>query len=436
MDDFRPPLRFERTVAGERLVLPRRRARKTLGALAFTTVLGAFFVGVPGWAMGWPALQELASDAPLATKGARALLVLFTLPFVLIGLGVGAGPWIILLSRTKLYLEQDELRVFRGIGPLGFSRRRTTRGITGLEIEVGTSRTNGGPRKPMNNFATLVANYGDEAKPFHVAVGYPREFLRDLADLLRDKLQPRGWTTAEPTLTITESLSDDEDDADDPRHGYPATPDGVDGEPIPPQPAKSTITVETIGHRIAYRVPPRGLLRGSHGMWFFALFWNGITWLFVFAALFGDIETDSGAPPPWYFLYPFLALFVAIGAALAYQAIRMGTRRVLLEVDRVSDPPALRLTDRNWVRRTAFDFRPGDVTAVRVANSGMSSNDTPVKHLKIHLSERAADPLPRRFRKSRELGLFVERKQDELRWLAARLRYDLRVPRNPPREDG
>ncbi|MEM7578030.1 MAG: hypothetical protein AAF328_11230 [Planctomycetota bacterium] len=425
MRDLPPRLDFQRTVSGQRLTLPRRRAGKGLIALLITTLFGAFFAGVPTATFILPALQELLDrETSGPARGFSFFGFAMALPFLIIGTSVALGPWLVMLSRTTLILEHDELRVFRGIGPFGFSRRRTTRNLAGFEVEVGTSRSNGGPAKPMNNVAMLVAKYRDDAKPFYLAVGYPRDLMNELAESLRETLQPRGWTTAEPQLTITESVGRGD------RESSPA-PTSHD-ESIPEQPAKSKITFEEHGRRAIYAVPPRGLIRGSHGLWFFALFWNAITWGFVVAALSGTVEWEGGNAPPWYFLIPFLGVFVLIGLVVAYHAVRMGTRRVRFEIDRVTDPPSLRLTDRHWLRHTVIDLHPGDLTAVRVAHSGLSSNDKPVKHLKLHVTPRVAENLPKRFRKNAEIGLFVERKENELRWLAARLRQDLQVPANPP----
>ncbi|MEM8782676.1 MAG: hypothetical protein AAGE65_07430 [Planctomycetota bacterium] len=424
MRDLPPRLDFERTVAGQRLVLPRRRLGKTIAALLFTTLFGGFFAGMPLFAFVLPAIEELRGDADAISKGFSVFGLLFCVPFLVIGSGVALVPWLALLARTTIYLEHDEIRVFCGVGPIGFSRRRTTRGLAGFEVEVGTSRTNDGPTKPMKNFATLIAKYDDNTKPLHIAVGRPRDFLHRLAESLRETLQPHGWTSSEPTLTITESLSG-QSEARDKSVSPPAE------ETIPDQPAFSKITVEDSGQRTIYDVPPRGLIRGSHGLWFFALFWNAITWFFVWAAFIGDVEWEGGEAPPWYFIGPFLSVFVIVGLIVAYLAARMGTRRARFEIDRATDPPTLRLTDRHWLGHTVIDLHPGDLTAVRVAFSGMESNDRPVQHLKLHVTPRVAENLPKRFRKKREIGLFVERKEPELQWLAARLRKDLKVPAAP-----
>ncbi|MEM1098084.1 MAG: hypothetical protein AAGH92_04780 [Planctomycetota bacterium] len=425
MRDLPPRLNFERTVAGQRLKLPRRRLGKGIFVVLGITVFGALFAGFPTAGFILPAIRTLLEgDSEGASAGFSLFGFAMALPFLIIGSAIAVGPWMFLLSRTTLFLEHDRLRVFRGIGPIGFSKQRSTDGLTGFEIEVGSSRTNGGPAKPIESMVNLKAVYEGKQDPFYVAFGYPQAAMRELADVLRDTLQPRGWSTREPELSVTETLSG----ADRPVAARGYDPD----EPIPDQPDASNIVAEPTASGIAYRVPARGIRKGSRGMWFFALFWNGITWTMVIAFALGNVEMDSGDVPPWYVAVPFLGVFVLSGVAVAYYAIRMGTRSVLFDITGSADRARLLLEERHAFGQTHVELTQRDLTAIRVAPSGVSENDTPINQLTLHVTEDAATYLPKRWSKKGQVGLLMERDDDELRWLAARLRRDLQVGSMPP----
>ncbi|MEM1446392.1 MAG: hypothetical protein AAGF84_10075 [Planctomycetota bacterium] len=428
MRDLPPRLDFHRTVAGQRLKLPRRNLGKGVLVLVGTTVFGALFAGFPTAGFILPAIRTLLDEnASGATQGFSFFGFAMALPFLIIGSAIAIGPWLLLLSRTTLFLEHDQLRVFRGVGPIGFSRTRGTDGLTGFEVEIGSSRTNGGPAKPIESMVNLKAMYEGDAEPFYVAFGYPQATMRELADVLRDTLQPRGWTTDEPQLSVTETLSG----ADDPV----VTTEFAANESIPAQPDESDIVAEPSASGIAYRVPARGIIKGSRGLWFFALFWNGITWTMVIAFTLGNVEMDSGDVPPWYVAVPFLGVFVLSSAAMAYYAIRMGTRSVRFEVTGVGERTRLMLEERHAFGQTRVELSHGDLTAVRVAPSGVSENDRPINQLTLHVTEDATTSLPKRWAKKGKIGLLLERDDDELRWLAARLRHDLQVGSIPPADE-
>lgn len=427
MRDLPPRLHFERTVAGQRLKLPRRSLGKGIFVVLGMTVFGALFAGFPTAGFILPAIRTLLEgDSEGASAGFSFFGFAMALPFLIIGSAIAVGPWMFLLSRTTLFLEHDRLRVFRGIGPIGFSKQRSIDGLTGFEIEVGSSRTNGGPAKPIESMVNLKAIYEGKQDPFYVAFGYPQAVMREVADVLRDTLQPRGWSTREPELSVTETLSG----ADRPV----ATPGYDPDEAIPDQPDGSNIVAEPTASGIAYRVPARGIRKGSRGMWFFSLFWNVITYAVLAALMFGEVE-EGADDMPWYIAVPFFGVFIAVGLGTAYAAIRMGTRSVQFDITGSVARAHLLLEERHAFGQARVELTQRDLTAIRIAPSGVSENDTPINQLTLHVTEDAATYLPKRWSKKGKIGLLMERDDDELRWLAARLRRDLQVGPMPPVDD-
>lgn len=413
------PLRFEPDTAGQALTLPRRRYGKGAFALLLLTAFGLVFAGLPGYFLTADARDTFNQHGTLPWTS--LLPALFALPFVAIGLALALGPWLALLVRTTIRLVGDELLVRDHLGPFGWTRRRAINDLHGFKIDVGSSSTNDGPAKPMKNFATLTADCGEGAMPFVIAAGYPRALVNELANTLADKLQTHGRLGPERELTVTESISGIDDDIDDPS----ATADAP--EVIPPQPDTSTIMVKEHAAGVSYYLPPRGVWKGSRGLMFFAVLWNGFITVFIAITLISGKQPtyeSSGQPVPWYIVALLMGLFVAIGAALLLGALHAGKRRAILDISRTPVGPALLIARESIFGKKTTDLPPGHVTAIDVGPSGTKVNDQPVYHLKISLSQEAQATHPKR---KNPLGLFAERDDEELRWLAARLRHDLHV---------
>ncbi len=459
MRDLRSPLMFEPTVAGQRVVLPRR----GVGKGSFVTFLfGLAFAGVPGYFLGYQNLREMIDDGAFSLFAFVPML--FCLPFVLIGGALVLSTLGLWLTRTTIRIEGDELIVKDGLGPFGLTRRRHADDLAGFKIDVGASRTNGGPSKPMDHFASLTASlaeppnpdHGPDGKkrmPFAIAIGYPRDLLHDLADQLAEAFRTTGRLGPERELTVTEDVKDLDHDDDD---FALDTPDSV-----PDQPADSTITIEAQPHGVTYHAPAKGVVKGSSGFFTFGLIWNAIVFAILGVIFFGEPTTENGQPINWSSIVPILIVlaFVAVGVGMMYAALRMGTRHVTLKVlhndthaprdhHRAASTADLFIEEAHLFGKKQYDLPAGSVAAIRVGHSGMSNNDEPVNNLRVTLTPEAsaqakdsAKAAPRfhdpdesakpRKTKAKTLGFFTERDDDELRWLAARLRADLNVPRNP-----
>ena len=152
----------------------------------------------------------------------------------------------------------------------------------------------------------------------------------------------------------------------------------------------------------------------------------------------------------WYFGVPFFGLFIGVGMAFLYAALRMGTRRVTLKVirdarlandDSNTSTADLLIEQANIFGKKHFDLPAGSVRHGACRPQRHGRRRPPHKPTPDHPHPEAArqadgyaDP-PRRDgenesrTKTKTLGFFTERDDDELRWLAARLRQDLRVTR-------
>jgi hypothetical protein len=191
---------------------------------------------------------------------------------------------------------------------------------------------------------------------------------------------------------------------------------------VPQPPANTTIKIDRFSDGLTITVPPAGLWRGTRGLFFFALIWNGfisvITAVFVLA-MFSSKTPDRIA----YFIFPaFMSLFWLVGIGLLLGAINMGRRQAAIAVT------AGRLM---VIQSGPFGTKQRDWAAEQIAKlfagpSGMEVNEAPVLELQIVGSD------------SKKFGLLAGRSDDELKWMAAELRAALSLetptpaPSNPP----
>lgn len=117
------------------------------------------------------------------------------------------------------------------------------------------------------------------------------------------------------------------------------------------------------------------------------------------------------------FNLPFLfAGCVALAIGLLTSSIHMGRRTAALEVD----AGRLRVETRGLFGTKRREWTRADINAIRADASGMEVNERPVIELQIHPCA------------GKKMGLLAGRKEDELCWMASRLRRALNVPaRNP-----
>jgi hypothetical protein len=267
--------------------------------------------------------------------------------------------------------------------------------IRKLEIAATTSKTGTAPPKPIGNFSGLTAEFEDGSKKL-VVLGYPKDWLLAIAGELKGYVGRGAFSTASTQVEVVEKTSEDEAEND-----------------VPQQPADSRVQVEERGAGVRLIVPPAGIWRGSKGLFFFALFWCGFMAMFTGFSVFAGNKDSGGVPLAFWF---FIPAFWLIGLGLLAGAINMGRRIATL----TAEGGQLRIETKNLFGAKQLEWRRDEIAAIRADASGMEVNDHPVIELQIHPCA------------GKKVGLLAGRKEDELSWMATRLRQALKVPARKP----
>lgn len=179
------------------------------------------------------------------------------------------------------------------------------------------------------------------------------------------------------------------------------------------QPPDSRVQLEEHAGGICLMVPPAGVGRGSKGLFFFGLVWCLAMVLFTAMAVY--VIPNQNTQGPTALLWVFLLVFWLIGIGLLLGALNMGKRSAVLTADR----DRLTVEVRGLFGAKQREWRRDELEAIRADASGMVVNNRPVVELQIHP------------RAGRKVGLLAGRNEDELRWMAGRLRSALRLPARP-----
>lgn len=318
---------------------------------------------------------------------------LMGLPGLAVGLGLMVLGIAILANSmsSEIVVGEGMIRAVERIGPIPLRRSRRVGQLTRLVVGKGAMTVTDRNRRTTTTLAgdwtTLHAEVST-GKPFLLLIGYPYEVVRPLADTLAAGLS-LGLHTAENGTTAAMEVIEPEAEA-------PAADIEI------PKPPGTDILLLMQPHGLAISVPPRGLRKGSAGLFFFSLMWNGFMTVMTVATI------RSHPPVP---IYLFMVSFWAIGLGLLAGAIHMGKRKILIAV--VNDVLACRTISpfRTSERKVALT----DITAIQVGPSGIEVNDRPIMEVQI---------IPG---KGRKIGLLSNRTAEELDWVARVLRQHLRA---------
>jgi hypothetical protein len=178
-----------------------------------------------------------------------------------------------------------------------------------------------------------------------------------------------------------------------------------------PQPENSPITIERFLDGLTITVPPAGLWKGTHGLFLFAILWNGFMGVFTPLLLVG-IFTGKGVEKGAVLIAPaVLSIFWLVGIGILLGALNMGKRRAAIAVTggalMVIQTGLFGTKQRQWV---AMEIR-----RICAGHSGMEVNDRPILELQIY-GQGAA-----------KFGLLAGRTDEELNWIASELRVALGV---------
>ena len=178
-----------------------------------------------------------------------------------------------------------------------------------------------------------------------------------------------------------------------------------------PQPANSPITIERFSDGLTITVPPAGLGKGTHGLFAFAILWNGFMGVFTPLLLIG-VFSGKGVEKGAALIAPaVLSLFWLVGIGILLGALNMGRRRAAIAVTggalMVIQTGIFGTKQRQWVAT--------EVRKICAGQSGMEVNDKPILELQIYGQSGG------------KFGLLAGRADEELRWIASELRTALGI---------
>jgi hypothetical protein len=328
-----------------------------------------------------PILEHHGSPVEWVGLAFVSLFVLVALmPF---GLGL-----LIMAGRTRLVVERDRIIITEIAGPIRKRRKVKLQDMERLEL-VGSAGTASLPGflQDLGGLGARLKN----GKKMLLLLGYPRDWLEPLAQELSGLMQIQGA----PVKIEHVSLAPDS--------STPALEETVD------KPAASRIEAKPGSNGLTLEIPPAGLRRGSKG-----LFTMGVIWcLFMAVFTFGWSRAGKASVPLG--VWGFIAVFWLIGLTMLTSALNMARRRATF----AAENGGLKIEQNGLFGAKAWQWRPGEIAAIRVGESGMRVNNVPVLELQVHPVQ------------GRKKGFFGGRDEAELRWLASQLRRTLRVSADP-----
>jgi hypothetical protein len=348
------------------------------------------FVWSPAHAL-WQTLQKWLHES---TGSVDKISVFFELPFILFGCIPMVIGLVILFGRCRVEWKEGRLRVTEILGPFRWTRRLPRKPVRKLEVAASTTRSGSSPPRQFARFSALAVVFEDDTKKMLV-FGYPKDWLLGMAEELKGCIGGGGISTSASRVEVVETSSLNENDED-----------------VVPRPAGSRVQVEERVNGVQLTVPPAGLQAGSKGLFFFALLWCGFMAVFTTVMIFSGLKTEGGSAVNVLFPILFVLGFWGIGIGLMAVSINLGRRTATLEVG----GGQLRIETKSLFGMKHWEWKREDVTAIRADDSGMRVNHRPVIQLQIHP------------RVSKKVGLLTGRDEDELRWVATRLRRALNVP--------
>lgn len=416
--------------------LPRRKLGpwRLLGVIPL--LLGLFVVLVP-----FRLLHGVMDDPGTSVS---LLLAGITLLFAAVGLLPAAVGLTLIAGSSRLTLKGDRAIVSEGIGPL---RKRWKRRLDDLRGVV-AGMPSGGSKHEFRHMQQIdparlgvmrmpglakpvscVVLVFESQSPLVAALGYPHETAAALAEDLAGvvTMDHREALFAErggPVRLLVADAATAIDVSDDSlatafTTGM-ATAEGStaigtdDAEPteavIPPKPSESRCTLDVRDDGLQIIVPPVGLIKGSKGMFVFAIVWLLFTGGIGVVLVGGGIGSGGGV---FEVLFPLLLLlvFVSVGVVMLVYSIHAGRRRAILDV--VGD--ALLVSRQGLFGFKQDEFDAADIAAIRIGKTNTEINGRPVMELQIHTA------------KGRKLGLLSQLSDEEIQWVAAVLRTALGV---------
>ena len=249
---------------------------------------------------------------------------------------------------------------------------------------------------------------------FPVIIGYPPEMLQEFGEVLVSETQDRQEALQldagrYANHSIGPIRRESESDVDEAIESEVRLVRGVEAMEISrEQPADSDIVVREDDGTLAFQVPPTGLMKGSHGLFIFALLWLGFMTFFTIMMAVGNNNAGGGNPDEWGWVFglAMVSVFWLVGIVMLICAINLGKRSLMLGImDDMLFVERKSIFGKQWIQ-----YQIDELDSIDVGPSGMEVNDVPVNELQL---------IPR---EGNTLGILSQRDDSELAWLASRLR--------------
>jgi hypothetical protein len=349
----------------------------------FPLGFGLLFVWMPG-KMAWHSIQKLFEGD---SNVGNVIFGIFPLVFVVAGclpLGIGL---LILFGRCRVEWRDGRLWAAEILGPFRWTRRMPQARVSRLEIAAASSKSANSPPRQFDNCSGLAAIFEDGKKKILV-LGYPKAWLLAIAGELKNYVGGSAFSAA-TQVEVVESLIEDQKHDD-----------------VLRQPADSRVQVEERGEDVRLFVPPAGIWRGAKGYFIFGLLWCSFM-VFVTVTMFSSGFKGSITATIF-----FEAGFWLVGIGVILLAIHMGKREATLS----TEGGRLRIETKGLFGTKQWEWSRAEIAAIRADASGMEVNERPVIELQIHP------------RTGKKVGVLSGNKEEELRWMATRLRRALDLP--------
>jgi hypothetical protein len=398
--DFALDYDEQRLPDGVRIAMPRR----VLGQLRWlglaAVLVGSFgLVFMAVWlslwmSAGWQIVQQGQWFGWLLCAVGLAVLAVLRKCWQLLALGVATAA-----NRTSSEIEIRDETVYlhERFGAVRWTRKIQipVSDIRTLWVGIARHQRSQADAVAMQSWlgsyhSAIYAELDEDRAPVLMAPCYPPALLAKLAARLAVLLPNAAVVKREPAVKALRTNSSDE-----------APPVAK----IVKQPVASDIQVERRAGGTTYRVPPAGLLKGSKGLFLFAVIWNVAIGVFVAICVASTIKEPI---TPHLAAVLFMIPFIAIGVITMLAAINMGRRKTVI----VTAGDELLVISEGIFGKKTRRWHASELSHVHVGPSGISVNDVPVMELQ--------------FRSGKvKFGVLSERSYDELEWLAVQVSLEL-----------
>lgn len=395
-------IRVENTMDGVHYILPGRdlgEARKI--GIGFI-IAGLFVTGFMIFWMG--GVLNFGSGG----KG-NGIPGLFSIGMGLMGVpGLIAGVGIVSLGiaifrnmgHSEILVSHDRMWSIECIGPFKLRFKRDISMIDRFVVDDVTpkTRTNDGSWKVMvKSQLSVIKVEGKSGKPMLVAIAYPNEMVKTLADSLTASVA--GLSHRPGAFTVSEEKN------------IPVVDESQGAVPVDApvaKPVDSKAIVREMENGFAIVMPPAGLFKGSKGLFLFSLLWNGFMVMMTSIMFFADKTEKTPVPA-----YLFIAAFWAVGIGILLGAINMGKRQTIIAV--VAGTFGVKTTGLFGTKE--IKLKIDEIGSVRMGASGGEVNDKAIMELQVLDKDG-----------NKKIRVLSERKEDELLWIAWLIRKKLALP--------